>query len=237
MDEHSSEVTKYAANAFLATKISFMNELANFCEEVGADIDSIRKGIGSDSRIGKQFLFPGVGYGGSCFPKDVRALKKTAQEYGSELTILQAVEKVNENQKLVLLKKLNKHYKGDLKGKSIALWGLSFKPQTDDIREAPSLVIIKQLLAAGAHVRAHDPIANSIVEPLFRGKVKFFENSYDALKDAHALLIVTEWNEFRGPDFPRMKQLMKKPVVLDGRNVFDPQEMKEKGFTYYSIGR
>jgi UDPglucose 6-dehydrogenase len=237
MDERSSEMTKYAANAFLATKISFMNELANFCEEVGADIDSIRKGIGSDPRIGKQFLFPGVGYGGSCFPKDVRALKRTAEEYGHELTILQAVENVNDNQKRVLVKKLNRHYKDNLKGKTIALWGLSFKPQTDDIREAPSLVIIQELLAAGAIVRAHDPIANALVETHFRGTVKFFDNSYDALKDADALLVVTEWNEFRGPDFSRMKKLMKKPVVLDGRNVFDPQEMKEKGFTYYSIGR
>ena len=237
MDERSSEMTKYAANAFLATKISFMNELANFCEEVGADIDSIRKGIGSDPRIGKLFLFPGVGYGGSCFPKDVRALKRTAEEYGRELTILQAVENVNDNQKRVLVKKLSRHYKDNLKGKTIALWGLSFKPQTDDIREAPSLVIIQELLAAGAIVRAHDPIANALVEPLFRGKVKFFDNSYDTLKDADALLVVTEWNEFRGPDFSRMKKLMKKPIVFDGRNVFDPQEMREKGFTYYSIGR
>ena len=188
MDERSSEMTKYAANAFLATKISFMNELANFCEEVGADIDSIRKGIGSDPRIGKLFLFPGVGYGGSCFPKDVRALKRTAEEYGRELTILQAVENVNDNQKRVLVKKLSRHYKDNLKGKTIALWGLSFKPQTDDIREAPSLVIIQELLAAGAIVRAHDPIANALVEPLFRGKVKFFDNSYDTLKDADALL-------------------------------------------------
>jgi UDPglucose 6-dehydrogenase len=237
MDERSSEMTKYAANAFLATKISFMNELANFCEEVGADIDSIRKGIGSDPRIGKQFLFPGVGYGGSCFPKDVRALKRTAEEYGRELTILRAVENVNDNQKRVLVKKLNRHYKDNLKGKTITLWGLSFKPQTDDIREAPSLVIIRELLASGAIVKAHDPIANALVETHFRGKVKFFDNAYDALKDADALLIVTEWNEFRGPDFSRMMKLMKKPVVLDGRNVFDPEEMKQKGFVYYSIGR
>ena len=237
MDERSAEMTKYAANAFLATKISFMNELANFCEEVGADIDSIRRGIGSDSRIGKQFLFPGVGYGGSCFPKDVKALTQTAEEYGSELSILRAVEKVNDNQKRVLVKKVNKHFKDNLRGKTIAIWGLSFKPQTDDIREAPSLVIIQELVAAGATVRAHDPIANALVEPLFRGKVKFFDNSYEALKDADALLIVTEWNEFRGPDYAKMKNVMKKPIVFDGRNLFDPQEMKEKGFTYYSIGR
>jgi UDPglucose 6-dehydrogenase len=237
MDERSAEMTKYAANAFLATKISFMNELANLCEEVGADIDSIRRGIGSDPRIGKQFLFPGVGYGGSCFPKDVKALVMTSRGGGRDLTILQAVDRLNENQKRVLLRKLNKHFKDELKGKTIVLWGLSFKPQTDDIREAPSLVMIRELLSVGAKVRAHDPIANSMVEQDFRGKVEFFENSYDALKDADALLIVTEWNEFRRPDFPKMKNLMRRPVILDGRNIYDPREMKEKGFTYYSIGR
>jgi UDPglucose 6-dehydrogenase len=237
MDERSSEMTKYAANAFLATKISFMNELANLCEEVGADIDSIRRGIGSDSRIGKQFLFPGVGYGGSCFPKDVKALIKTAEEYERDLTILRSVDEVNERQKAVLLRKLKKHFKDQLKGKTIVLWGLSFKPQTDDIREAPSLVMIRELLQAGAKVRAHDPIANGMVEPLFKGKAEFFENSYDALKDADALLVVTEWNEFRRPDFSKMKKVMRKPVILDGRNIYDPKEMKEKGFVYYSIGR
>ena len=237
MDERSSEMTKYAANSFLATKISFMNELANLCEEVGADIDSIRKGIGSDPRIGKQFLFPGVGYGGSCFPKDVKALIMTAEEYGRSLTILRSVDKLNEEQKKVLLHKLNKHFKSQLKGKTIAIWGLSFKPQTDDIREAPSLIMIEELVSAGAKVRAHDPIAISMVEPLFRGKVEFCENSYDALKDADALLVVTEWNEFRNPDFSKMKKMMKKPVILDGRNIYDPKEMKEKGFTYFSIGR
>jgi UDPglucose 6-dehydrogenase len=237
MDERSSEMTKYAANAFLATKISFMNELANLCEEVGADIDSIRRGIGSDPRVGKQFLFPGVGYGGSCFPKDVKALVKTAEEYGRNLTILQAVDSVNENQKGVLLRKLNKLFGNQLKGKNIALWGLSFKPQTDDIREAPSLVMIRELLSAGAKVRAHDPIANSLVEAIFGGKVEFFGNAYDALKDADALLVATEWNEFRRPDFAKMKKLMNKPVILDGRNIYNPKEMKEKGFEYYSIGR
>ena len=237
MDERSSEVTKYAANAFLATKISFMNELANFCEQVGADIDSIRKGIGSDARIGKQFLFAGVGYGGSCFPKDVKALIKTAEKFKHDFTILRAVDQLNENQKRVLFRKLNKHFKNHLKGKTIALWGLSFKPQTDDIREAPSLVIIRELLAAGAKVRAHDPIANAIVEQHFRGQVEFFDRSYEALKDAEALVVVTEWNEFRNPDFSKMKKLMKRPVILDGRNIYDPKEMKEHGFTYYSIGR
>ena len=237
MDERSSEVTKYAANAFLATKISFMNELANFCEEAGADIDSVRKGIGSDARIGKQFLFAGVGYGGSCFPKDVKALIKTAEKYKHDFTILRAVDQLNENQKGVLFRKLNKHFKNHLKGKTIALWGLSFKPQTDDIREAPSLVIIRELLGAGAKVRAHDPIANPIVEQHFRGQVEFFDRSYEALKDAEALVVVTEWNEFRNPDFSKMKKLMKRPVILDGRNIYDPKEMKELGFTYYSIGR
>jgi UDPglucose 6-dehydrogenase len=237
MDERSSEVTKYAANAFLATKISFMNELANFCEEVGADINSIRKGIGSDARIGRQFLWAGVGYGGSCFPKDVKAMIKTGEQYNHDFTILRAVDNLNENQKTVLVRKAKKHFKNQLKGKTIAVWGLSFKPQTDDIREAPSLVIIRELLAAGAKVRAHDPIANAIVEQRFRGQVEFFDSSYDALKDAEALLVVTEWNEFRNPDFSKMKKLMKRPVILDGRNIYDPKEMKEHGFTYYSIGR
>jgi UDPglucose 6-dehydrogenase len=237
MDERSAEMTKYAANAFLATKITFMNELAGLCEEVGADIDWIRKGIGSDPRIGKQFLFPGVGYGGSCFPKDVKALVMTAEKHGHGLSILRSVDKVNEEQKKVLIKKLSKHYKGQLKGKIVALWGLSFKPQTDDTREAPSLVMIQELLNAGAVVRAHDPISNEIVKPQFRGKVEFFDNAYDALKDADALLVVTEWNEFRRPDFSKMKNLMRRPVILDGRNIYDQREMKEKGFAYYGIGR
>jgi UDPglucose 6-dehydrogenase len=237
MDERSSEMTKYAANAFLATKISFMNELANLCEEAGADIDSVRRGIGSDSRIGKQFLFAGVGYGGSCFPKDVKALVKTAQEFGRELTILKAVDAVNTKQKRVLLAKLKRLYPGGVKGKRIAIWGLSYKPQTDDIREAPALVMIEELLAAGAKVQAHDPIAISSVKTVFDRKLEFFENAYDALNDADALLVVTEWNEFRNPDFSKMKKLMRKPVILDGRNIYDPKEMKEKGFEYYCIGR
>jgi UDPglucose 6-dehydrogenase len=237
MDERSSEMTKYAANAFLATKISFMNELANLCEEAGDDIDSVRRGIGSDSRIGKQFLFAGVGYGGSCFPKDVKALVKTAQEFGRELTILKAVDAVNTKQKRVLLAKLKRLYPGGVKGKRIAIWGLSYKPQTDDIREAPALVMIEELLAAGAKVQAHDPIAISSVKTVFDRKLEFFENAYDALNDADALLVVTEWNEFRNPDFSKMKKLMRKPVILDGRNIYDPKEMKEKGFEYYCIGR
>ena len=237
MDERSSELTKYAANAFLATKISFMNELANLCEEVGADIDLIRRGIGSDPRIGKQFLFAGIGYGGSCFPKDVKALIKTAADNGQDFTILQAVENVNENQKTLLLRKLGKHFDNHLEGKTIALWGLSFKPQTDDIREAPSLHLIRGLLKAGATVKAHDPVSNDMVERQFHGQVAFFQNPYDALKDADALLVATEWNEFRRPDFSRMRSLMRKPILFDGRNIYDPKEMKNKGFTYYGIGR
>jgi UDPglucose 6-dehydrogenase len=237
MDERSSEMTKYAANGFLATKISFMNELANLCELAGANIDSVRLGIGSDSRIGKKFLFAGVGYGGSCFPKDVKALVRTAKEYGRDLSILQAVDAVNKKQKSVLLTKLNRVYRNSLRGKRVAIWGLSYKPQTDDIREAPSLMMIDQLLAAGAEVRAHDPIAMSRIREVYGKKIGLFENAYDALTDADALLVVTEWNEFRNPDFSKMKKLMRKPVILDGRNIYDPKEMKEKGFEYYCIGR
>ena len=237
MDERSAEMTKYAANAFLATKISFMNELANLCEVVGADIDSVRRGIAADPRIGKLFLFPGVGYGGSCLPKDVKALIKTSEANKHELRILRAVDEVNENQKRVLLKKLTSRFKNRLKGKVVAIWGLSFKPQTDDIREAPSLVIIENLLASGVKVRAHDPIAMPPVKARFGKKVRFFESSYDALKGADALLLLTEWNEFRRPDFAKMKKLMKHPVILDGRNIYDPKEMREMGFEYYGIGR
>lgn len=237
MDERSAEMTKYAANAFLATKISFMNELANLCEEVGADIDWVRKGIGSDPRVGKQFLFPGVGYGGSCFPKDVKALIRTAKESGKELRILSAVDAVNEEQKKVLFRKLSAHFGGNVTGRVVALWGLAFKPQTDDIREAPSLAIIRELLAHGAKVHAHDPIAISPVRKLFGGAVEFFENGYDALKGAEAWMVVTEWNEFRRPDFERITKLMKQPVLFDGRNLYDAKEMKDRGFAYYGIGR
>jgi UDPglucose 6-dehydrogenase len=237
MDERSAEMTKYAANAFLATKISFMNELANLCEEVGADIDWVRKGIGSDPRIGKQFLFPGVGYGGSCFPKDVKALICTAEEHGKELKILRAVNDVNEQQKRMLMRKFEKHYGGALRGKVAAVWGLSFKPQTDDIREAPSLVLINELLEAGVRVRVHDPIAMPPVRALFDDKIDFFENNYEALKGADALFIVTEWNEFRQPDFDKMKRAMRNAVIFDGRNIYDPKEMRERGFVYYGVGR
>ena len=237
MSERSAEMTKYAANAFLATKISFMNELSNLCEIVGADIDWVRKGIGSDPRIGNQFLFAGVGYGGSCFPKDVKALVRTSQEVNGDLKILKAVDEVNERQKRLLVRKLEYYYKGQLKNKVIVLWGLSFKPQTDDLRDAPSLVIMNALLEAGARVRAHDPIALARAKSLYPKKVEFFENCYDALKGGEALLIITEWNEFRRPDFPRMKSLMKTPVIFDGRNIYDPKALKEAGFKYFGMGR
>jgi UDPglucose 6-dehydrogenase len=237
MDERSAELTKYAANAFLATKISFMNELASLCERSGADIDLVRRGMGTDPRIGQQFLFPGVGYGGSCFPKDVKALVKTSQEHEFEFRILRAVDEVNERQKTVLVRKMNRYFNNDLKNKVITMWGLSFKPQTDDIREAPSLVMINSLIEAGAHVRAHDPVAIDAVKAVLGSKIEYFENNYESLKGAEALLIVTEWNEFRRPDFDRMKSLMKRPVVFDGRNIYDPRIMKEKGFVYFGIGR
>ncbi len=237
MDERSAEMTKYAANAFLATKISFMNELANLCERSGADVDWVRKGIGADPRIGSQFLFAGVGYGGSCFPKDVKALIKTGHEHEYELKILQAVDDVNERQKGILFKKLMRYYGNQLQNKAIAVWGLAFKPNTDDIREAPSLAIISSLLESGAKIRAHDPVALNQVKALYDGKVGFYDNYYDTLKAADALLIVTEWNEFRRPDFDKMKSLMKRPVIFDGRNIYDPKFMKEKGFEYFGIGR
>ncbi|MGD1044648.1 MAG: UDP-glucose/GDP-mannose dehydrogenase family protein [Bacteroidota bacterium] len=237
MNERSAEMTKYAANAFLATKISFMNELSNLCEKVGADIDLVRKGIGSDPRIGNQFLFAGIGYGGSCFPKDVKALIKTSQEYECDLKILKAVDDVNERQKRTLVRKLGSYYKGQLKNKVIVLWGLAFKPQTDDMRAAPSIEVLNALLESGARVHAHDPIALARAKLLYPTGVEFFENSYDALKGAEALLIITEWNEFRKPDFPRMKSLMKTPVIFDGRNIYDPKELKEAGFIYFGMGR
>jgi len=237
MDERSAEMTKYAANAFLATKISFMNELANLCETVGADIDLVRRGIAADPRIGKLFLFPGVGYGGSCLPKDVKALVSTAEQHGTPLRILRAVDEVNEIQKTIILKKLASHFHNRLKGKAVGVWGLSFKPQTDDVREAPSLAIISRLLEMGVKVKAHDPIAISPVKALFDRRVKFYEAAYDAVKDVDALVVVTEWNEFRRPDFGRMKKLMKHPVIFDGRNIYDPDELKGMGFRYYGIGR
>jgi UDPglucose 6-dehydrogenase len=236
MDCASAELTKYAANAMLATRITFMNEVANVCELVGADVDQVRKAIGSDRRIGPSFLFPGVGYGGSCFPKDVQAMIHFASEKSYDFKTLQAVEQVNKFQKTRLFAKIKAHF-GSLKGKTIAVWGLAFKPRTDDMREAPSIPLIEALLSAGATVQAYDPEAMKIAKGIFGTKVTFATKNYDALKDADCLAIVTEWNEFRRPDFGRMRKLMRTPVVFDGRNLFTPEQMKQNGFTYYSIGR
>ncbi len=237
MDERSSEMTKYAANSFLATKVSFMNEMANLCERVGADIDLVRKGMGSDPRIGPQFLFAGIGYGGSCFPKDVRALMKTSEVHNYHFKILSAVEEVNLLQKQIIVEKMRKHFNGKLHGATIALWGLAFKPNTDDIREAPSLTIIDLLLKEGATLQLYDPVAMEETQRRLRDTAKFFENNYEALQGADALVIITEWNEFRRPDFDRMKSLMRQPVIFDGRNIYDPARTREKGFVYYGIGR
>ncbi|MEY2761067.1 MAG: UDP-glucose 6-dehydrogenase [Bacteroidota bacterium] len=237
MDERSAELTKYAANAFLATKITFMNEIANLCELVGANVDEVRKGIGTDSRIGKRFLFAGIGYGGSCFPKDVQALAKTSAENDYEFKILDSVMKVNENQKTKLIPPIAKHFKGDLNGKKIAMWGLAFKPYTDDIREAPSLYNIDALLELGASVSAYDPEAMNHVRNLLGDKITFTKNPYEALEGADALLIVTEWPQFRTPDFERMDSLLKNKVIFDGRNLYELSQMQELGYTYYSIGR
>jgi UDPglucose 6-dehydrogenase len=237
MDEHSAEVTKYAANAFLATKISFMNEIANLCELVGADVDQVRRGIGTDSRIGKRFLFAGVGYGGSCFPKDVQALHKTAQENNYSFDILKAVMDVNYRQRELFYKKIEAKYGKDLGGKTIALWGLAFKPNTDDIREAPALYIIEKLLEAGAKVRAYDPEAIENVKRIFGEEVYFAKDEYDAVASADFLVIVTEWNEFRSPNFDKIKAGLKEPVIFDGRNLYDRGKMRELGFAYDSIGR
>ena len=237
MDERSAELTKYAANSFLALKISFMNEMANLSEKLGANVDQVRIGIGTDSRIGKRFLFAGIGYGGSCFPKDVQAMAKMAEEVNYDFKILKSVMEVNQLQKAVLLPKVLKYFKNNLKGKKIALWGLAFKPNTDDIREAPALEIIKQLLAEGAEVTAFDPEAMEHVKELLGKKIHYVENSYDAVKNADALIIVTEWAEFRSPDFDRIKTLMKGHAIFDGRNVYDPAQVRELGFYYESIGR
>lgn len=237
MDELSSELTKYAANALLATKVTFMNEIANICERVGADVKNVRLGVGSDERIGYQFLFPGVGYGGSCFPKDIAALVKTSADYGYRFQILKSVESVNREQKKLIVKKLLKYFNNNVKGKTIAVWGLSFKPNTDDMREAPSITIINELLKRGVKIQAHDPVALHEAKRIFGNKIKYFENNYDALKAAEALVIVTEWNEFRRPDFDKMKKMMKHNVIFDGRNIYDPEAMAKTGFAYYSIGR
>ena len=237
MDERSAEMTKYAANAFLAVKISFMNEIANLCEKAGANVDDIRRGIGTDSRIGKRFLFAGIGYGGSCFPKDVQALAKTAQEYDYDFQILKSVMDVNAKQKTKLLPIINQHFNGDLKGKTIAVWGLAFKPYTDDIREAPALENIQALLEAGAKVTAYDPEAMDNVKNVFGSKITYAHTSYAALDDADALVIMTEWPMFRTPEFNKMNLLLKNKVIFDGRNLYELDQMKELGYTYYSVGR
>jgi len=236
MDIPSAEMTKYAANAMLATKISFMNDIANLCEIMGADVNMVRKGIGSDPRIGTRFIYPGVGYGGSCFPKDVKALIKTANENSYQMRILNSVEDVNNNQKAVLFNKVNNHFNGDLKNKTFALWGLSFKPKTDDMREAPSLVIIEKLLQAGAKVVAYDPVAVHEAKRILGDTISYCNDMYETLDKADGLLIITEWPEFRVPDFSEIEKRLKNKIIFDGRNVFDAGEMKKLGFNYYCIG-
>lgn len=237
MDERSAELTKYAANSFLATKITFMNEVANFCEAVGADVDKVRIGIGSDSRIGKRFLFPGIGYGGSCFPKDVQALAKSGTEFGYDFEILKSVLDVNDRQRVIMVKKIKEHFNGDLKGKKFAMWGLAFKADTDDIREAPALYMIDELLEAGAQVKAFDPEAMENVKSQYNGKIDYAEDQYDALADADALIICTEWPVFRTPDLGKMSNLLKNKLIFDGRNLYDLDTMESNGFQYRSIGR
>lgn len=237
MDVASAEMTKYAANAMLATKISFMNDIANLCERLGVDVAQVRQGIGSDSRIGYSFIFPGPGYGGSCFPKDVQAIVKTGEQHGYKLEILSAVESVNNRQKKVLFDKLKRYYGDELKNKTIAVWGLAFKPNTDDMREAPSIVLVKNLITEGCKVKTYDPEASKEAYKIFGDNIEYCKKQYDALEGADALVIVTEWNEFRRPDFDKIKSLLKKPVIMDGRNLFDPKKMAEMGFEYEGIGR
>jgi UDPglucose 6-dehydrogenase len=237
MDEKSAELTKYAANAFLATKITFMNEIANMCELVGADVDSVRIGIGSDDRIGKRFLFPGIGYGGSCFPKDVQALAKSASEVQYDFKILDAVMTVNEKQKTIIIPKVKKYFNNDLKGKKVALWGLAFKPDTDDIREAPALYLIEEILAAGASIVAHDPEGMSNVEKLLGNKIGYTKDMYEAVNEADCLIIATEWSVFRTPDFDKLSAKLKNKAIFDGRNLYSLEQMKELGYHYESIGR
>ncbi|MEO7192688.1 MAG: UDP-glucose/GDP-mannose dehydrogenase family protein [Vicinamibacterales bacterium] len=237
MDPASAELCKYAANAMLATRISFMNEIANVCERFGADVDKVRQAIASDKRIGPAFLFPGVGYGGSCFPKDVKAIIKFSSDRKYRFRILEAVERVNETQKLRLLERVDKHFGKKLKGRTIGVWGLAFKPRTDDMREAPAVSIIRGLLERGATVRAFDPEARDVAKRIFNDEITYARNAYDALTGVDALLVVTEWNEFREPNFARMKKLMKQPVIFDGRNLYDPKQIRGLGFTYSSIGR
>jgi UDPglucose 6-dehydrogenase len=237
MDIPSAELTKYAANSMLATKISFMNDIANLCDIVGADVNMVRKGIGSDPRIGNKFIYPGVGYGGSCFPKDVKALIKTAEDKNWSLEILKAVDKVNNRQKEIIIGKIKNYYHNNLKGKTFAIWGLSFKPQTDDMREAPSLVIIDKLLTEGAKIKVYDPVAMEECKRVLGNKVEYSKDQYEATIDADAIVVVTEWSEFRLPNFTILDKLMKAKVIFDGRNIFEPSEMADLGYTYYSIGR
>jgi UDPglucose 6-dehydrogenase len=237
MDIASAEITKYAANAMLATRISFINEIANLCDILGADINQVRKGIGSDSRIGSKFLYPGTGYGGSCFPKDVKAILKTAHDNGYELNVIKAVEKANEYQKNVIFNKITRHFHEDLKGRIFAVWGLSFKPKTDDIREASSIILIKKLLEEGARIKAYDPAAMNETKLLLGDKIEYAGDPYEALTDADALVLMTEWSEFHLPDFKRMSDLMKNKLIFDGRNIYDPAELKRLGYGYYGIGR
>jgi len=237
MDRRSAEVTKYAANAFLAMKISYMNDLAHFCDAVGADVEKVREGIGSDSRIGKTYLFPGLGYGGSCLPKDVKALLKSAEDAGAPLTILRSVEEINQEQRRRFFQKIEKHFGGSLEGLRVAVWGLAFKPNTDDVREAPAFYLLDRLLEAKAQVVVFDPEAMGNVRARYGERLAYAESSYGALQDADALVVVTEWNEFRKPDFGLMKRLMRRPVIFDGRNIYDPRRMAERGFAYHSVGR
>jgi UDPglucose 6-dehydrogenase len=237
MNPESSEVTKYAANSYLAMRITYMNELANFCERAGANVDMVRKGMGADSRIGKRFLFPGIGYGGSCFPKDVNALIKTSEDFGSPINLLKVVDEMNKRQKLVLVEKILNHFNSNIKGKKFAVWGLAFKPNTDDMREAPAVIIIKELIKHGASIAAYDPAAMENAKFYLDDIPDYKENQYEALEDADALLILTEWNEFRNPDFDKIKKTLKQPLIFDGRNIFDLDKIKGEGFIYYSIGR
>jgi UDPglucose 6-dehydrogenase len=238
MDPRSAELTKYAANAMLAARISFMNEVAMLCERVGADVDSVRKAMGSDERIGQKFLFPGCGYGGSCFPKDVKALIATARSHGLDFTLLSAVDAVNERQKRLLAQKAKVHFgAGNMRGKKFGVWGLAFKPKTDDLRQAPALALIEELLADGGQVAVHDPVAMDNARKVLGDRVQFAQNPYQAVEGAEALFLVTEWNEFRQPDFARIKRAMKQPVLFDGRNIWNPKRMRDLGFTYYGVGR
>ncbi|MEB3286454.1 MAG: UDP-glucose/GDP-mannose dehydrogenase family protein [Vampirovibrionales bacterium] len=237
MDIPSAEMTKYAANAFLATKISFINEISRLCEKVGADVSQVRTGISSDRRIGSQFLFPGLGYGGSCFPKDVKALIKTGRDYNTTLNILESVDAVNQSQRNRFVDKILAYFEGDIKGKTFAVWGLAFKPRTDDMREAPSITIINALLEKGATIQAFDPKAMPLAKTIFKDRLQYTENAYDALKNTDALLLLTEWNEFRRPDFDRIKTLMNRPVIFDGRNQYEMDRMQQRGFEYFCIGR